>query len=399
MSFIFSKIVLISSTSPRSWDYCYNRGMKHLSYLEISKENVLHNISLFQDFLPKGNELVAVVKGNAYGHGLKEVVSIAEEYVDAFQVDDMDELREIRKYTQKKVFIFGYVLQSDLEESLELGGILGVYNTEIVIALNKIGKKQNKKVVVHLKVDTLIGRQGILGSEVEQWIALLKDLPFVEVEAVYSHFSNIEDVDDLDHARLQHAELLKIKKLFMDAGFDSTHHISATSGLMTDKENWQGSLARLGVGMYGLWPSESLKQKLGNTIELKPVLSWKSHVAQVKMLPQNYPIGYGITYRTQKEQKVAVIPQGYSDGHDRRLSNIGEVLIRGKRCKVLGRVAMNMFVVNVDHVPDVELEDEVVLIGKQGSETITADEIAEKIGTINYEVVARLSPLLPRTIV
>ena len=148
-----------------------------------------------------------------------------------------------------------------------------------------------------------------------------------------------------------------------------------------------------------MWPSEYLKKKLKNKISLKPVMTWKTHVAQVKTLPFGHSVGYGLTYFTPKETKIAVIPQGYFDGFDRGLSNKGEVLIRGKRCRILGRVAMDMFVVNVSHIDKVKEEDEVFILGTQNKENIRAEEIAEKIDTINYEITARISPLLPRIVI
>ena len=131
---------------------------------------------------------------------------------------------------------------------------------------------------------------------------------------------------------------------------------------------------------------------------LKSVLAWKTKIAQIKTLPAGYTVGYGLTYRTKKETKIALIPQGYADGLDRGLSNKGEVLIHGKRCKILGRVSMNMFTADVSHLPKVKIEDEVVILGHQGEEEITAEELAKKLGTINYEITARISALLPRVV-
>ena len=159
-------------------------------------------------------------------------------------------------------------------------------------------------------------------------------------------------------------------------------------------------LVRPGIGLYGMWPSDDLKERLGKEgLVLKPVLRWVTHIAQVKTLPAGHPVGYGLTFVTSKPTKIAVIPQGYSDGYDRGLSNKGEVLIGGTRCPVLGRVAMNMFVADVSHLESVNREDEVVLLGAQRGERITAEEIAGRLDTINYEITTRISPLLPRIIV
>ena len=176
--------------------------------------------------------------------------------------------------------------------------------------------------------------------------------------------------------------------------------MSASSGVMV-YENIQGKsgFIRPGLSLYGMWPCEELKKKLESVdFSLKPVMKWVSHIAQVKTLPVGHSIGYGLTFMTSRPTKIAIIPQGYSDGYDRGLSNKGEVLIGGSRCQVLGRVAMNMFVVDVSHLETVSAEDEVVLLGRQGKETISAEEIAEKIETINYEITTRISPLLKRIV-
>jgi len=374
---------------------------KPLSCLEISKANLLHNISEFRKIIPLGTNLVAVVKANAYGHGTREVVPILENQVDYFQVDDIEELREVRKISQKPVLVFGYVEKDELEEAVSLGGIFGVYDADRIDILNKIGEKRNAKIKIHLKIDALLGRQGILIDEIEPTIKSIKDCEFLELESIYSHFSNIEDTESLEHAHKQYDVLIQAKKLAQINGFPNiTHHISATSGILSDtKNNWDSSLLRVGMGMYGLWPSVQLRERLSEEINLKPVMKWITKVAQVKDLPENYPVGYGLTFITEKLTKIALIPQGYADGFDRKFSNKGCVLIGGMRAKVLGRVAMNMFVVDISDISNVQVEDEVVLLGKQGNEEITAEELAEPIGRINYEIIARMSPLLPRIVV
>ncbi len=148
-----------------------------------------------------------------------------------------------------------------------------------------------------------------------------------------------------------------------------------------------------------MWPSQKLKNTCEtSTFQLKPVIRWVTHIAQIKTLPPNFPIGYGLTFVTTKPTKIAVIPQGYSDGYDRKLSNIGEVLVKGSKCRVLGRVAMNMFVVDISHLKKVGIEEEVILLGTQKSKSITAEEIAQKLSTINYEITTKISSLLPRVI-
>jgi alanine racemase len=370
-----------------------------LSRIEISKENLIHNIKEVRNKLPQGTRLTAVVKANAYGHGLKEIVEQSKDYVDSFQVDDINELIEIRKYTSKEVFVFGYVELEQLSHLIELNGTLGVYNIETLELLNSEGQKRGKVVPFHLKIDALLGRQGVLIKDVNSFIKKIKELEYIKLESLYSHFSNIEDVENLEHAKKQAEELLKIKDIFNSAGFlNLTHHISATSGFLVDRElNGTGSLIRLGIGMYGCWPSKLLEEKYGSSFNLKPVLSWFTKIAQVKTIAKGFPVGYGLTFVASKEMSIAIVPQGYSDGYDRGFSNNSVVLVRGKRCPLIGRVAMNMFAIDVTGI-GAQLEDEVVLIGNQEEESITAEELASYIDTINYEVLARISPLLDRVV-
>lgn len=189
--------------------------------------------------------------------------------------------------------------------------------------------------------------------------------------------------------------------LAREAGYQNLDtHISATSGLMVyEKDTGMNSIVRVGIGGYGLWPSEPLKRNyMKKGFELKPVLAWKTQVAQVKTLAAGMTIGYGLTHTTQRETRIALVPQGYADGFPRTLSGTGMVLIGGRRCPVLGRVSMNMFVVDATAVPEVREGDEVVIIGEQGDKSISAQEVAERSVTINYEATTRISPLLPRII-
>jgi alanine racemase len=380
--------------------------MSSVAKIQISKENLLSNIAEIRRNLPVGNKIAGVIKANAYGHGMKEVVSVIENNVDYLQVDDFAELKELRKYTKKPILVFGYVDESEINEFVDLGAILGVYDLHIVETLNLIAKNKNKVVRVHVKVDAFLGRQGILKETAEGFFDELGKYKNILVEAVYSHFSNIEDVSELSQAKIQHENLLEVKEIAKRAGFkDIYHHISATSGFLTDqKSNWGGEIVRFGIGLYGLWPSESLKKRYSKDITLKPVMRWVSKIVQVKKVPKNFPIGYGGTFITKEPTTIAIIPQGYSDGYDRGFSNNSEVLIFGEKCPLIGRVAMNMFVVDVTKLTkkyssEEIIETEVVLLGKQGNNEITAEDLANKIGTINYEITTRVWPNLERVII
>lgn len=359
----------------------------NLSEIQIDAEALRQNVQALRSLLSPGVSMIAVVKGNAYGHGLSPVVEAIESEVEGFQIDDLDELRELRRVTGKRALVLGYVAKSDVAEAVDLGGELALYDIERLPALAEVDAK------IHLKIDALLGRQGVLPKDLSEVLDSIQRYPSIHVLTAYAHFANIEDTTDLVHAIEQietfECAYVEARDRFPGLG----RHISATSGLMTLESG--NDLVRVGVGVYGMYPSPALERRHA-AIGLRPAMRWVSHLAQVKTLPARHPVGYGLTFITPREMPVGIVPQGYSDGYDRGLSNVGEVLVHGRRCRVLGRVAMNMFAIDLSDVPDARAEDEVVLLGFQGEDRITAEEVASRIGTINYEVTTRVSPLLPR---
>lgn len=371
-----------------------------LSYIEVSKENLIHNIKQFKGLLKNGTKIVSVIKANAYGHGDCEVARIIAPYTDYFQVDSIEELEKVRSVTKKPIFVFGYLNEDGIKKAIKLNAIVSAFDLIHLLKINYISGILKKKMKVHVAIDSYLGREGIMPSQIEGFIVEIKKLKNIELDGIYSHFANIEDTMNFTHAQRQIDMYHEYVEIFKKNGFRNLKtHISATSGILVyEKGNSLHSLVRLGIGLYGMWPSEHLKYLNKKKITLKPALKWVTHIAQIKILPANHPIGYGLTYITKKTTKIAVIPQGYFDGLPRSLSNNGEVLIRGKKAKILGRVAMNMTVVDVSNIKDVLPEDEVVILGKQGKAEITAEQIAKESGTINYEVTTRISALLPRII-
>lgn len=399
----------------------------YLSHVELSKKNLINNIKQFKNLAKKGTKFSVAIKGNAYGHGQNEVAQILEPYVDYFQVNSFEELRLLRKVSKKETLVLGYVQKSDLIRAVKLKCILTVLSIEQLKEINRIAQKSNKVQEIHLPIDAYLGREGFLLSELPKVFEEIKKCKFIKLTGIYAHFANIEDTSNFTHAKKQIKEYQKALELAEEFNFRNLQtHISATSGLLVYEtclpvgKEGKGinSIVRLGIGVYGMWPSTNLKSKYlpagrqgKNKINLKPVLSWKTKIAQIKILPKGRTIGYGLTYKTKRETKIAIIPQGYADGFDRGFSNNGAVLIAGTRCKILGRVSMNMFVVDVvSHLKNIKIEEEVVILGKQGrglarppksgaGGEITAEEMAKRINTINYEITTRISSLLPRVIV
>jgi len=371
--------------------------VKPLSFVEIDADAIRGNYRALSDMCPRC-EVFAVVKANAYGHGMEEVVAALHGQAKGFAVDDVEELARCRKLTDARIMVLGYVQSSEAATAIELGGELVLYDTDRLVEIAGAARRKGLRAPIHLKVDALLGRQGLLPNQVSAFIETLQKFPEVELRSVYSHFANIEDTTDLTHALAQREAFQQAFELISAQIPSVARHESATSGLMSvEKFQTSNTIVRVGIGLYGLYPSSQLERTSGD-LALQPAVRWVSHLAQVKELPTGHPVGYGLTYITSRPTKIGIVPQGYSDGYDRGLSNAGQVLIRGMRCSVLGRIAMNMFAVDVSHVPDVRPEEEVVLLGAQSGERITAEELALKTNTINYEVVARISPLLPRLV-
>jgi alanine racemase len=368
-----------------------------LSYIEVDQEAIRHNLRALKSLCRPGIQVCAVVKANAYGHGLELVARAIERDIDLFAIDDIEELRALRMVSNKRAMVLGFVPKGSLEEAFALDAEIGVYDVDRINILQSIAQKHGTKAKVHLKIDALLGRQGVLPGQATEMARAIAESPNLELISAYSHFGNIEDTTDLTHSQLQsEAFAVALAELRSISRAPIARHESATSGAMAREPGQSDNdMVRLGIGLYGLYPSQALSRSFSQ-LRLKPTMRWVSHLAQVKELPAHHPIGYGLTFITSRPTVIGIVPQGYSDGYDRGLSSAGDVLVNGSRCAVLGRIAMNMFAIDLTGVPNAKAEDEVVLLGKSGDEEITAEELALRIGTINYEIVARVSPILPR---
>lgn len=370
------------------------------SWVEISKSALTHNLRQFKKIITPRVKLMAVVKANAYGHGLvktsKIIIKAGAKWLG---VDSIDEAIDLRKAKVKTpILVLGYVPEFRLAEIISNNIKLTCYNLKTIERLGKLALKLKKVAHIHLKIETGTGRQGIGLEAIPEFINTIREYPFVRLEGISSHFANAE-VPNSSFTKKQLSEFRQAIKVFeKNKIYVPTKHIACTAAVIAFPETLF-NMARIGIGLYGLWPSTAIKNLVGKKnikFQLKPVLTWKTKVAQVKSVKKDLPIGYGCSEKVARDSKIAVLPVGYADGYGRGLSGIGYVLLRGKRAKVLGRVCMNMIMVDVTNIKGVKVEDEVVLLGRQGDEEITAEDIAEKLGTINYEVISRINPLIPR---
>src|SRR3989338_10022997 len=293
------------------------RVTRSLSHVEISAKNLIHNIKQFRSLINKNTKISVAIKGNAYGHGQYQVVKILERYVDYFQVDNIEELKLLRKTSDQQAFLFGYVQKEDLPTAIKLGCILAFFSLEQLNELNDVARRLGIKQKIHIPFDAYLGREGFLLRDLPEIFAEIKKCKHIKVTGIYAHFANIEDTSNFSHAQKQIREYEKAIKKAREFGFKNLQtHISATSGILAyEKKPRIHPIVRLGIGAYGMWPSKNLSSFYRNSkYKLWPVLSWKTKIAQVKTLPPGSSIGYGLTYTTKKETKIAIVPQCYADG-------------------------------------------------------------------------------------
>jgi len=376
-----------------------------LNWIEVDAAALRHNLGEFRRRLGTAVKLGAVVKSNAYGHGMLEAAATARDAgADWLCVNNLDEAVRLNDSDARRpILIMGYVAREDLEEIVlrELRPV--IYNPETIEKLEELAARHRRRAYLHLKVETGTNRQGALEKDVPGLVRLIRDSDWLELEGLTTHFANIEDTTDHTFAESQIEAFRRVEQAIRTRwGAIPVRHAacSAASILFTRTHM---DLARIGISLYGLWPSRetyvSCLEMGKPTLSLHPVMTWKTRIAQIKDVPEGAFVGYGCTFRFTRPSRIAVLPVGYHEGYDRALSNVGHVLVRGRRAPVRGRVCMNMTMVDVTDIPHVQLEDEVVLLGSQGDEVISADQLASWCGTINYEIVSRIHPSLPRVLV
>ena len=372
------------------------------SWIEIDRQRLFANVAMFRKRLGKACQLMAVVKGNAYGHDAFLVSEAIQGKVDWFGVNSVQEAVDlsmvgIDRRPRRPFIVLGHTEADSAETIVSRGFRQALFRRDVAEALSRAAKKLSRPAYVHLKIETGLYRLGVAPKELAGFARFLTELDGLVVEGVYTHFADVEDPAS-DFYREQLRQLRDTLEVVRKHGLEPTLvHASPSAGaLLRDQDEM--ALARVGIGLYGIWPSVDTRDALDNlNLELKPVLTWKCRIAQVKSVPAGASVGYDRTYRASSDRRIAVIPVGYYDGLDRSLSGRGAVLVRGRRAPIVGRVAMNMTMIDVTEAA-AEEDDEVVLIGEQGEEILTAEEIASWSDTIAYEVVARLPRELPRTI-
>ncbi|MDP3779095.1 MAG: alanine racemase [bacterium] len=381
------------------------------TWIEIDKKALRHNVGGFFDIISSDTRLMAVIKSNAYGHGLTLVAKQLANFqfsISNFQkiwlgVDSIVEALRLRKDgITNPILVLGFTLPSRMEDAAREDIRISISNFDSLEALSKLAERP----AVHLKFDTGMHRQGFLQKDITRLISILKKKN-IQPEGVFTHFASAKDEAYPTYTLAQLAEFKENIARLEQAGFSSmVRHTAATGGTLLFPDAHL-DMVRIGMGLYGYWPSEEAKsekrkvknEKQGMRIRLKPVLSWKTVIAEVKKIPKGSFVGYDLTERTHRTTTIAILPIGYWHGYDRGFSSQGKVLVGGARASVLGRVSMDMVVIDVTDIPSARVGSEAVLIGAQGKEMIDAEEFGRMIGTSSYEVLTRINPLIKRIVV
>lgn len=390
----------------------FHQSISHeSSWCEVSKAAIRANVEILRRRVGESVILGIVVKSDAYGHGL---IPCAQEFLNAgadwLIVNFAYEAVKLRQAgIQAPIYICGNVSAAQVTAIAPYADIrIALYDPEVAHAAARAAQAVGRVLSVHLLIETGTHRQGLLIEEALELAKLVSQLDGIVLEGIATHYADIEDTTDHRFAHQQLAHLQAAEQAFRQVGFDLRVVQSANSAATILWNQTHASMVRVGIAAYGLWPSKETYAKVLQTFadrgegfipNLQPVLSWRTRVVQVKSVPAGGYVGYGRTFRAPYDMTIAVLPIGYHEGYDRRLSNLGYTLINGMRAPIRGRICMNMMMVDITHIPNVEVGTVVTLLGGDGEERVSAEQLASWIGTINYEVVARIHPSQPRYLV
>lgn len=365
------------------------------TWIEIDKKAIAHNYRSFRALISPETKLMGVVKSNAYGHNLIEFAQELERLgVDYLAVDSVVEGIALRREGVKSpILILGYILPEMIEKAVTNNLDITVSNFDYFREIQKLHLK--KKIKIHIKVDSGMHRHGFQEMDIKKVISEIRRVRQIEVVGLYTHFASAKDPAFPKNTKNQ-IKIFKVwREAFMKAGFKPLCHACATSGTILFPEA-HFDMVRIGIGLYGIWPSAETKDFAQHKLSLLPVLSWKTIIGEINNIKKEEGIGYDFTEKLKRDSKVAVIPVGYWHGFPRALSGIGQVIVNGQKVKVLGRICMDIIMVDVTDIKKVKAGDEVTIIGQDGGEVITVDDIATQLSGSAYEFITRLNPLIKR---
>jgi alanine racemase len=363
----------------------------------VEMDNIIHNLRALMKLTDKQAKTMAVVKADAYGHGIIEVSKAClENGANCLAVAILEEGILLRENGVKApILVLGTTFPERARDIVKYDLIQGVSASETIKALALAAKNAKKPAKIHIKVETGMNRLGAIpGQDLKAFITALKsNRDFLSVEGAFSHFAKA-DAADKSYAEHQYGVFLEGIGELESAGFNNLMKHMANSAAIIDLPHTHLDMVRQGISLYGYYPSPDVRQ----SIDLRPAMSWITHVAHIKRIAAGSPIGYGCTHKATRESVIATLPVGYADGYPRLLSNCGKVIMRERKAPVTGRVCMDQLMVDVTDIEHVKIGDQVILIGQQDDERTTADDLANLTGTISYEILTGISPRVPRII-
>lgn len=382
--------------------------MTHTSYLELSESAIKNNINFIREIIGNTTIFSSVVKGNAYGHGIKTYCMLAYKYgVRHFSVSDANEAFDIKKtlpYEDVTIMIMGMIENSQLPWAIENEIEFFVFEENRLQKAIEAAKKVKRRAKIHLEIETGMNRTGFVPKEITKVLKYIEThKEFVDVKGICSHLAGAESISNYKRITDQKKKFKNVRKRVKELDLFNPNYHLASSAATIRYPTTRLDLVRVGILQFGFFPTKEIlvhyltKEKIVEN-PLKRIISWKTEVMDVKTIKAGQFIGYGTSYFTNQETKIAIIPVGYSSGYSRSLSNKGKVLIRGQRHKIVGTINMNMMAVDITHADTIEKGDEVVLIGSQGDVEITVSSFNDSIQIINYELLTRLPENLPRII-
>ncbi|MTI80949.1 MAG: alanine racemase [Firmicutes bacterium] len=366
----------------------------HPIWAEIDLNAIAHNLQEVRRITKPETKIMAVIKANAYGHGAVEVAETAlRNGADYLAVARLGEALTLRWHgINAPILIFGYTSPENCSQVVKNSLTQTVYSVEMARQLNKAAEKNKEKAMVHIKIETGMGRLGFMPSEEAlSQIEQITKLPNLEVEGIYTHFADADSADK-NYTNEQIEKFTDFLNQLESKGISFKIRHTSNSAAVIDHPEAHLDMVRPGIMLYGYYPSEEVQKE---KIELKPAMTLKTRVAQTKRVPRGTHISYGRTYCTECETIIATLPLGYADGYTRMLSN-GAVLVHGKRAPVVGLITMDQCMIDVGHLSNVKPHDEVVVFGCQHEQCIPVEELAQKLGTISYELVCMVSARVPR---
>ncbi|MDE6372311.1 MAG: alanine racemase [Clostridia bacterium] len=360
------------------------------TYVEIDVKALRHNICIARDKVGNDVKIMCLVKANAYGHGAVAVAKYCQDLLDYFGVATIDEGMQLRQNgVDLPILIVGDIAKSRYEDAIDFDIDITAHSLECATSLNEFCKSVGKSAKVHIAIDTGMGRIGFLPEEVDQAVEVCS-LDNLEIKGIFTHFAKADEVDK-SYTYMQKRKFDEFVERIKRKGADVGLRHVANSASILDVGYCNCDMVRMGVMTYGLSPSPVVNGK-----SLRPAMSWHSHIVHIKSLPKGRYVSYGGDYVTQDETLVATVAVGYGDGYPRVLSGRSSVLVNGQRAPVIGRICMDQMMIDVTHIEDAKVGDIVTLMGRQGSQTISAEELAGLAGTINYEIVCGIAQRVPR---